>query len=101
MHGGYVIGKANAEGKSIQYFSLVFDLTIANMCFRMREEHLITYKSGVSYSQIDFFFTRKSNRKPYMDCKVIPEESLFMDVRSKRIVRERTITRFQESCGGN
>lgn len=39
-------------------FSLAFDLTITNMCFRKRDVHLITYKSGVPCSQIDFFFIR-------------------------------------------
>jgi len=76
LHGGYSFGEINAEDKSILDFSSAFDLTIANRYFRKREEHLITYKSGVSCSQIDFFLIRKSNRKICLDCKVIPRESL-------------------------
>ncbi|KEH39645.1 endonuclease/exonuclease/phosphatase, putative [Medicago truncatula] len=54
VHGRYGLGELNAEGNSILDFSSPFDLTIANTCFRKREEHLITYKSGASCSQIDF-----------------------------------------------
>jgi len=51
---GYGVWEINAEGKSILDFLLAFDLTIANTCFRKREEHLITYKSEASFSQISF-----------------------------------------------
>jgi len=97
LHGGYGLGEINAEGKSILDFSSAFDLTIANTCFRKREEHLITYKSGVSCTQIDFFLIRKSDRKICLDCKVIPGESLttqhrvlVMDVRVKRRAKRRS-----------
>ncbi|XP_020233683.1 craniofacial development protein 2-like [Cajanus cajan] len=90
FHGGHGLGVANREGKTILDFSLAFDLTIVNTCFKKREEHLITYKSGMVCSQIDFFLVRKSDRKFCMDCKVIPGESLttqhrvlVMDVRVK------------------
>jgi len=62
VHGGYGLGELNAEGNSILDFSSAFDLTIANTCFRKRDEHLITYKSGASCSQIDFFLIRKTRR---------------------------------------
>jgi len=76
VHGGYGLGELNAEGNSILDFSSAFDLTIANTCFRKREEHLLTYKSGASCSQIDFFLVRKTDRKICLDCKVIPGEGL-------------------------
>jgi len=94
---GYGLGEINVEGKSILDFSSAFDLTIVNTCFRKREEHLITYKSGVSCSQIDFFLIRKSDMKICWDCKVIPGESLttqhrvmVMDVRVKRRAKRRS-----------
>ena len=97
LHWGYGLGEINVEGKSILDFSSAFDLTIANTCFRKREEHLITYKSGVSCSKIDFFLIRKSDRKICLDCKVIPGESLttqhrvmMMDVRVKRKAKRRS-----------
>ena len=37
---GYGLGEINAEGKSILDFSLAFELTIANTCFRKREEQM-------------------------------------------------------------
>jgi len=37
---------------------------------------LITFRSGSSASQIDFFLTRKVDRGCSMDCKVVPGESV-------------------------
>jgi hypothetical protein len=95
---GYGLREANVEGKSILDFSSAFDLTITNTCFRKREEHLITYRSGVSCSQIDFFLFRKSDMKICLDCKVIHEESLtsqhrvmVMNVRVKRSAKRRAL----------
>ncbi|KAM7489846.1 hypothetical protein LguiB_027330 [Lonicera macranthoides] len=96
VHGGYGIGVVNTEGKSILDFSSAYDLMVANTCFKKREEHLITYKSGATCSQIDFFLFRKGDRKSCMDCKVIPGESLttqhrvlVMDIRVKGKVKRR------------
>ena len=90
LHGGYGLGKINAEEESILDFSSAFDVIIANMCFRKRKEHLITYKSEVICFRIDFFLIRKSDRKICLDCKVILRENLtihhrvlVMDVRIK------------------
>ncbi|KAL5137686.1 Craniofacial development protein 2 [Glycine soja] len=62
-----------------------------------REEHLITYKSGGTCSQIDFFLIRKSDRKYCLNCKVIPGESLttqhrvlVMDVRIRDRAKRRS-----------
>ena len=53
-------------GDTILDFALAFDLVIANTCFKKIEEHLITYNSGTSRSQIDFFLIKKHDR---LDCK--------------------------------
>ncbi|RZC03247.1 2-keto-3-deoxy-L-rhamnonate aldolase [Glycine soja] len=76
VHGGFGLGEMNGEGKSILEFSEALNLSIANTWFKKREEHLITYKSGGTCSQIDFFLIRKSDRKYCLNCKVIPGESL-------------------------
>ena len=55
---------------------MTYDFKIVNTYFKKREEHLITYKSGVVSSQIDFFLVRKIDKRSYNDCKVIPGESL-------------------------
>ncbi|MCX8789090.1 exonuclease/endonuclease/phosphatase family protein [Vibrio parahaemolyticus] len=73
-HGGFGFGNRNEEGSSILDFSIAWDLLLANTYFKKREEHLITYKSGSSISQIDFLLTRKSDQKLCKDCKVIPGE---------------------------
>ncbi|KAL5133996.1 LINE-1 retrotransposable element ORF2 protein [Glycine soja] len=87
----------NGEGKSILEFSEALDLSIANTWFKKREEHLITYKSGGTCSQIDFFLIRKSDRKYCLNCKVIPGESLttqhrvlVMDVRIRDRAKRRS-----------
>ncbi|KAH1193243.1 hypothetical protein GmHk_19G054335 [Glycine max] len=96
VHGGFGLGEMNGEGKSILEFSEALDLSIANTWFKKREEHLITYKSGGTCSQIDFFLIRKSDRKYCLNCKVIPGESLttqhrvlVMDVRIRDRAKRR------------
>ncbi|KAL5144498.1 Craniofacial development protein 2 [Glycine soja] len=95
--GGFGLGEMNGEGKSILEFSEALDLSIANTWFKKREEHLITYKSGGTCSQIDFFLIRKSDRKYCLNCKVIPGESLttqhrvlVMDVRIRDRAKRRS-----------
>ncbi|KAH1219602.1 LINE-1 retrotransposable element ORF2 protein [Glycine max] len=97
VHGGFGLGEMNGEGKSILEFSEALDLSIANTWFKKREEHLITYKSGGTCSQIDFFLIRKSDRKYCLNCKVIPRESLttqhrdlVMDVRIRDRAKRRS-----------
>ena len=51
FHGGFGFGKLNEKGKIILDFSMVYDLKIVNTCFKKRDKHLITYKSGVASSQ--------------------------------------------------
>ncbi|KAF1888522.1 hypothetical protein Lal_00011295 [Lupinus albus] len=43
IHGGYGKGESNMEGQTILDFPSTFDFTIVNMCFKKREENLITY----------------------------------------------------------
>ncbi|KAH1253965.1 Craniofacial development protein 2 [Glycine max] len=97
VHGGFGLGEMNGEGKSILEFSEALDLSIANTWFKKREKHLITYKSGGTCSQIDFFLIRKSDRKYCLNCKVIPGESLttqhrvlVMDVRIRDRAKRRS-----------
>ena len=59
VHGGFGFGTMNNEGHSIIEFCMANNLKIVNTCFEKQEEHLITYKSGVNRSQIDFFFSKK------------------------------------------
>ncbi|KAM2016499.1 hypothetical protein ACFX16_046908 [Malus domestica] len=92
FHGGHGFGERNEDGEAILDFAMAYDLFLANTFFKKREEHVITYKSGSSKTQIYFFLMRKGDRITCKDCKVIPGESLanqhrllVMDVHIKRV----------------
>ena len=71
-HGGFGFDELNNEGQSIIEFYMAYDLKIVNTCFKKREDHLITYKSGANRSQIDFFLVKNSDRRISTNFKVIP-----------------------------
>ncbi|KAM0997763.1 hypothetical protein ACFX2C_007613 [Malus domestica] len=91
FHGGRGFGERNEDGEAILDFAMAYDLFLANTFFKKREEHVITYKSGSSKTQIDFLLMKKEDCITCKDCKVIPGESLakqyrllVMDVHIKR-----------------
>jgi hypothetical protein len=53
VHGKYGFGKRNKSGEIVLDFVSSYKLAIINTCFRKREKHYITYKSGRNGSQID------------------------------------------------
>jgi hypothetical protein len=71
-HGGLGYGSRNQEGKDILDFAVV----IANAFFRKRDSHLVTFSSGHRSSQIDFVLTMREDKQAFLDCKVIPGESV-------------------------
>lgn len=75
-HGGFGFGKRNREGDTILDFATAHDLAIVNTYFKKKDEHLITFKSGNSKSQIDFFLVDRRYLKQIKDCKVIPGDPL-------------------------
>ena len=66
----------DSEGERILEYALAYDLFLGNTCFKKRDSHLITYRSGNTATQIDFMLFRKSLRKLVMDVKVIPGEEV-------------------------
>ena len=74
VHGGKGYGGRNVEGERILELAEAIDLTILNTWFKKRKSHLITYQSGRNETQIDYFMTRKEERRLAIDCKVIPGE---------------------------
>ena len=56
VHGGYGYGKPDpdSEGERILDYALAYDLFLGNTCFKKRDSHLITYRSGNTATQIDF-----------------------------------------------
>ena len=67
----------DVEGERILEYALAFDLLLGNTCFKKRDSHLITYKSGRNIAtQIDFILFRRTMRKLVTDVKVIPGEEV-------------------------
>ncbi|XP_070014556.1 uncharacterized protein [Nicotiana sylvestris] len=101
VHGGFGVGERNGGGTSLLDFAKAFHLVIANSSFPKRDEHLVTYKSSVAKTQIDYLLLRRCDRRLCEDCKVIPGQTLatqhrllVMDIgirirRKKRPVRGR------------
>ena len=57
-------------------FVVAFDLTIVNSLFKMRVEHIVTFKSGSCTTQIEYFHIRANHKRLCKDCKVIHSECL-------------------------
>ncbi|XP_070050772.1 uncharacterized protein [Nicotiana tomentosiformis] len=76
VHGGFGFGDTNKGGMSLLDFFRVFDWVIANSSFPKKREHLVTFRSSVAETQIDYVLCRKSDRGLCTDCKVIPSENL-------------------------
>ncbi|KAG5612532.1 hypothetical protein H5410_023813 [Solanum commersonii] len=96
VHGGFGFGERNGGGTSLLDFAKAFELVIANSCFPKKENHLVTFRSSVAKTQIDYFLLRKGNRGLFKDCKVIPSENLttqhkllVMDLEIKRARRKK------------
>ena len=63
IHGGYGIGKRNAEGRMLQDFCDQKKLCVANTWYKKKDKRKVTYSSGGSDrpTEIDFvLFGRKS-----------------------------------------
>ena len=55
-------------------FTVAFDLTIVNFIFK--EDHLVTFRSGITETQIGYFLIKANNKILCKDYKVIPSECL-------------------------
>ncbi|ESO10241.1 hypothetical protein HELRODRAFT_190418 [Helobdella robusta] len=78
VHGGFGYGKRNEDGNRIFEFAESHGFCLLNIYFRKRLEHLITYKSGPSATQIDFFAVKQPHRRLFKNVKVIPGESCIL-----------------------
>jgi len=98
-HEGFGYGVRNDGGLALLDFAAAYDLTIVNSLFKKKVDHLATFRSGNTKTQIDFFLTRVGTRGLCKDCKVIPSEQLgtqhrllIMDVDIKRVkVKKRLV----------
>ena len=75
-HGGFGYGKKNNGGISVLDFAVAYELLAVNSLFKKKENHLLTFKSGSTMTQIDYFLTRADSRRLCKDCKVIPSKYL-------------------------
>ena len=73
---GYGRSEPDVEGERILEYALAFDLLLGNTCFKKRDSHLITYKSGNAATQIDIILFPRAMRKLVTDVKVIPNEEV-------------------------
>ncbi|KAK3890591.1 hypothetical protein Pcinc_005471 [Petrolisthes cinctipes] len=71
--GGYGIGQKNKEGEQMLQLCQLHNLRIWKTWFMKREEHLITFKSGDTATQIDYIMSRGEGVW-VQNCKVIPGE---------------------------
>ena len=76
MHGGFGFGEKNSGGLAILDFAIAYHLTIINSLFKKNENNLVTFGSGNSKTQIDYFLIRANHRRMCEDCKVIHSEFL-------------------------
>ncbi|ESO00275.1 hypothetical protein HELRODRAFT_192637 [Helobdella robusta] len=74
VHGGFGYGERNEDGNRMLEFAESHGFCLLNTYFRKRLEHFITYKSGPSATQIDFFAVKQQHRKLFKNVKVIPGE---------------------------
>jgi len=75
MHGGFGYGERNSGGVALLDFAVTFGMIIVNSLFK-KEDHVVTFRSGSSKTQIDYFLVRASHRKMCNDCQVVPNECL-------------------------
>ncbi|XP_063590237.1 craniofacial development protein 2-like [Penaeus indicus] len=75
-HGGIGYSPRNKEGERMIKILGSLELVLVNTGFKKRDEHLTTYRSGDSSSQIVFLVVRKRTRKNMRDAKVIPGEAV-------------------------
>ncbi|XP_070044894.1 uncharacterized protein [Nicotiana tomentosiformis] len=61
---------------SLLEFARAFDFVITSSSFPKKREHLVTFRSSVAETQINYLLSRKSDRGLCMDCKVILSENL-------------------------
>nr|XP_016455483.1 PREDICTED: craniofacial development protein 2-like [Nicotiana tabacum] len=99
VYSGFGFEDRNGGGTSLLDFSRAFELVIMNSIFSKKDEHLITFRSMVATTQIDYRILKRCDRGLCKDCKVIPSENLatqhkllVMDVgslikRKKRLVQ--------------
>ena len=64
----------NIEGESYLDFAPSYELLVANTCFIKRDNELVTFRTRVNATQIDYFLIRMIDKGSCLNCKVILRE---------------------------
>nr|XP_009626928.1 craniofacial development protein 2-like [Nicotiana tomentosiformis] len=98
VHSGFGFGDKIGGGTSMLDFARAFDLVIANSNLPKKMEHLVTFRSSMAKTQIDYLLCRRSDKGFCTDFKVIPSENLttfhrllVMDLEIRRKKRKRAV----------
>jgi len=76
VYGGFGYGDRNNGGVPILDSAIAYQLSIVNSYFRKNEENFMTFRSGNTKTQIDYFLIRVNSRRLYKDWKVLASECL-------------------------
>ncbi|XP_019257640.1 PREDICTED: craniofacial development protein 2-like [Nicotiana attenuata] len=74
VHGGFGFGDRNGGGTSLLDFTRAFELVIVNSSFLKMEEHLVTFRSMVAKTQIDYLLLGRCDRGVVRGLQVDEEE---------------------------
>ena len=72
VHGGYVAGQRNLEGKMLSDFCLDKELCVSNTWFKREENRKVTYIMVENKTKIDFVLINKEHRRFIRNVKAIP-----------------------------
>ncbi|XP_047264753.1 uncharacterized protein LOC124896919 [Capsicum annuum] len=97
MHGGFGFGDKNGERAALLDFTRAFGLVIVDLSFSKKKDHLITFRSAIAKTQIDFLLLRKRDKGICKDCKVIQSEHLL--TQHRLLVMNLSIKKVQEEKG--
>ncbi|XP_047264199.1 uncharacterized protein LOC124896638 [Capsicum annuum] len=89
---------ANDKGAALLEFARAFGLVVVNSSFSKKKEHLVTFRSRVAKTQIDFLLLRKEVRALCKDCKVTPSENVA--TQHRLLVMDLAIKKGKLSQGG-
>ncbi|XP_016544163.2 uncharacterized protein LOC107844204 [Capsicum annuum] len=76
VYGGFSFGDRYSEGVALLDFARAFGLVFMNSSFSKKEDHLITIRSALAKTQIDFLLLRKGDRVLCKYYKLISSEQL-------------------------
>ncbi|XP_059313693.1 uncharacterized protein LOC132064646 [Lycium ferocissimum] len=76
IHGSFDFGDRGEGGVSLLDFVNAFELVTASSSFQKREQHLVTFRSVMAKTQIDYLLLQKGDRGLCKDFKVIPSENI-------------------------